>query len=249
MVFAKNENDYYLYYNGELVDEVVANNALFLDPGNSFDVSANNCNGLIDNPFQGYLDEIKLFDRFLSPIELTELSLFPDKIINQDTTIFLGDALQIATGESCSTSPSWSPTTGVDNPNILDPMLSPMQSTLYTLSLPGPNCSTSDTIQVNVIDPDSLICTDLLLPNAFTPNGDNLNDVFGISNEFIIEDLGRFEIFDRWGESVFYTTDKNITWDGSFKGKPVNPAMFLYVVSYTCKGQDFTKSGSISVLR
>ncbi len=249
IVFSRNDLDYFLYYNGELIDQERATKELVIDPINSFQVSNSACNGILDNSFQGFLDELIVYDEFLNPASLSTLSLFPDQIINQDTTIFLGDAVQVITGESCSTTPMWSPVAGVDNPTVLEPVLTPTESTTYTLDLPGQVCSTMDQIVVNVIDSDQLNCQELLLPNAFTPNGDQLNDLFGISNSFIIEDLKRFEIFDRWGEKVFETEDKNAQWDGYFRSQPVNPAMYLYVVSYVCLDEEYVKSGSVSVLR
>lgn len=249
IVISKSEETYFLYYNGVLAEEERAVKAFIIDPLHNMSISSSACNGIIDNAFTGVIDELRIYNRFLSILELEGLNEFPDQIVNQDTTIFLGDGIQIVTGESCSTSPSWTPTDGVDNPTVLDPFITPLESTTYTLNLPGSVCSTIDMISINVIDPSDLDCNSLLLPNAFTPNGDNLNDVFGISNEFIIEGLERFEIFDRWGEKVFEAGDKNQKWDGSFKGKAVNPAMFLYVVGYSCKGEDYVKSGNVSVLR
>lgn len=249
IVFSKSEETYFLYYNEVLAEENAAVKSFLMDPTHNMSISANGCLGIIDGPFTGVIDEFKIYNRFLTSLELESLNEYPDLILNQDTTIFLGDALQIVTGESCSNSPSWTPIDGVDNPSVLDPILAPSESTTYTLNLPGGTCSTQDVINVNVIDIDELDCTELLLPNAFTPNGDNLNDDFGISNEFIIDELERFDIYDRWGEKVFSTVNKNTKWDATFKGKAVNPAMFLYVIGYTCKDEDYVKSGNISVLR
>jgi len=249
IVFSKSAETYFLYYNGVLAEERAAVKSFLMDPMHNMSISSSGCLGIIDSPFSGVIDEFKVYNRFLTSIELEALNEYPDLIINQDTTIFLGDALQIVSGESCSTAPSWTPIDGVDNPTMLDPILTPTETTTYTLNLPGATCSTQDLINVNVIDLEELDCTDLLLPNAFTPNGDNLNDVFGISNEFIIDELKRFDIYDRWGERVFSTVNKNVKWDATFKGKEVNPAMFLYVIGYTCKDDDYVKSGNISVLR
>jgi len=56
------------------------------------------------------------------------------------------------------------------------------------------------------------------VPNAFTPNGDGLNDEFRIMNAGILE-LMEFKIYNRWGELVFETNDITKGWDGTFKGK------------------------------
>jgi gliding motility-associated-like protein len=111
------------------------------------------------------------------------------------------------------------------------------------------NCNTTDQITINVIDPNDLDCANLLLPNAFTPNNDQLNDRFGISSKFLIDELEYFEIYDRWGGKMWTATSKTDTWDGSFNGQSVNTGMYIYKVKYTCTGQEFVKVDNFSVIR
>jgi len=69
------------------------------------------------------------------------------------------------------------------------------------------------------------------MPNAFTPNGDGLNDCFGVSQ--IIKDslpFIDFAIFDRWGNKVFYTTNIADCWDGMYKGKLSDQANYVYYI-------------------
>ncbi len=70
------------------------------------------------------------------------------------------------------------------------------------------------------------------IPNAFTPNGDGLNDTF--KPEFIgFEPLRyRMEIYSRWGQLVFSTTDLSQAWNGLIDGKEAGPEVFVYVISY-----------------
>jgi len=100
-----------------------------------------------------------------------------------------------------------------------------------------------------VIDPEAIDCSLLLLPNAFTPNGDQLNDQFGISTLFLVDELAYFEVYDRWGGKMWSTTNKNNTWDGTFSGSLVNPGMYIYKVKYTCGGEEFLKVDNFSVIR
>lgn len=105
----------------------------------------------------------------------------------------------------------------------------------------GKSCS--DSISIYIQDKDKLDCKKLLLPNSFSPNGDDLNDNYGISNKFIIDELKSFEIFDRWGTRVFQTFDPNATWDGIYRNEKVNPDKFVYKVKYICKGEEHLKQG------
>lgn len=74
----------------------------------------------------------------------------------------------------------------------------------------------------------------VFVPTAFTPNGDNINDVLlthGETDAFILE----FKIFDAWGELVFeakdfYVGDENIYWDGIFRGKNMNNGSFVWYI-------------------
>ncbi|MBO6518362.1 MAG: gliding motility-associated C-terminal domain-containing protein, partial [Bacteroidia bacterium] len=113
----------------------------------------------------------------------------------------------------------------------------------------GIACSIVDSIRINVIDPDDLSCEEVFLPKAFTPNDDGLNDTYGISNPFAIQELISFEIFDRWGGRVFYTENPQDAWDGYFKGVPVNPGIMLYKVNYICEGEEKISTGSVTILR
>jgi gliding motility-associated-like protein len=68
----------------------------------------------------------------------------------------------------------------------------------------------------------------VFIPNIFSPNGDGRNDLFEIyGNKKGWKEM-EFYIFDRWGELVFKTTDKYFTWDGTFQGKELNPAVFVF---------------------
>jgi gliding motility-associated-like protein len=67
------------------------------------------------------------------------------------------------------------------------------------------------------------------LPNAFSPNGDGLNDVFKIGN-INFRRLVEFRIFDRWGKQVFETTNREEGWNGMVGGKAVNSDVYYYII-------------------
>jgi len=91
----------------------------------------------------------------------------------------------------------------------------------------------------------------LYLPNAITPGlGDGLNDYFLIP-ELSKGSINLFEIsiFNRWGELVFYSTDKNFQWNGEYKGKIYHQTVYTYIIEYTdYAGRPFRVTGSITVL-
>ena len=212
-------------------------------------VSNSACVGISEERLNGRIDEFKVFDRALSLAEINASYLFPDQVINADTTIFLGDALQINTGKSCATSINWSPAVGLDDDQIPNPIAAPLSTTTYEVRFTSAECDVMDEVTVNILDLDKIQCDSLLLPNAFTPNNDNINDEFGISNTFIIDEMESFKIMDRWGGIVFETNNKDIRWDGSVQGQETNPGMYLYKVNYTCQGESYVAVGNFSLIK
>jgi gliding motility-associated-like protein len=218
-------------------------------------VGSNNCNDTED--FNGFMDEIRLYNRALTRENIEDLYLSPDQIANgnkttttNDTTIYLGNSVQINLTKSCASNYSWSPATGVSDVNSPTPVITPTVTTTYGLTMSDQfPCIANDSIRITVIDPTTVDCKDILLPSAFTPNGDGLNDKYGISNPFVAGEILAFQIFDRWGNIVFETTDPLEKWDGSYKGQPVNPGVFLYRIRFRCKGEEGGISGSVTVLR
>ena len=92
---------------------------------------------------------------------------------------------------------------------------------------------------------------ELYLPNAITPSDfDGVNDYFSIP-ELNQRDMAMFEIaiFNRWGEMVYYSTDKNFKWNGEYRGEIQYQTIYNYVIRYTDKsGRPFRRAGSITVL-
>jgi gliding motility-associated-like protein len=91
-------------------------------------------------------------------------------------------------------------------------------------------------------------CCDLFMPNAFTPNADDLND--GISPRLDYStDLIEFSVFNRWGEKVFTTTQKEIKWDGYYKGVPCDLDTYYYIIRYQCRNELKIDKGEFQLIR
>jgi gliding motility-associated-like protein len=141
---------------------------------------------------------------------------------------------------------SWTPVTGLNNPAISNPIASPTVSTTYTVVGKDENgCADSASITVNVnFDGSNLYG----LPNAFTPNGDGLNDCFGIKYWGRVTELS-LSIYNRFGERVFYTNDASICWDGTYKGEPQNTDVYTYLVKAKTDCGNIDTKGIITLLR
>jgi gliding motility-associated-like protein len=105
-------------------------------------------------------------------------------------------------------------------------------------------CTTIDSIELK---PEP--CCSVMIPSAFTPNGDGLNDVFKI-NSVADQTINHFSVYNKFGERVFNTTLQSKGWDGTFRSKPCDVGVYFYYVSYTCaNGLEIVKKGDVSLIR
>jgi gliding motility-associated-like protein len=141
---------------------------------------------------------------------------------------------------------SWTPNLGLSNANIHNPTAFIETTTTYYVTVAEGDCLQQDSVTVRVVD---FICgrPTVYVPNAFTPNLDQANDWLYVRGNFITE--LNFKVFDRWGELVFETQDQSIGWNGYYKGKKVDPAVFVYYLRTVCEGGEiYFEEGNITVL-
>ncbi|MCU0448388.1 MAG: gliding motility-associated C-terminal domain-containing protein [Bernardetiaceae bacterium] len=87
-----------------------------------------------------------------------------------------------------------------------------------------------------------------ILPNAFSPNADGLNDTFGVRGQFITS--FRIQIFNRWGELIYFSEDLNARWNGEFNGKMVPAGEYAYVITgQDTQGRAITNKGILTVVK
>ena len=233
------------------------------------------------------------------------VALIKSPIVNagNDTELCEGNSIQLqSTTANTITRYQWSPPVGLSSTTIPDPIASPIQTTLYLLTVSDEKCKASDSIlitvnkkptadagtdkiiikgqsaklnglasgtdvsylwtpDINLTDITSLnsvatppvtqlytlnvyskkgcgsatdqtlvkVYNQLYIPNAFTPNGDGLNDTW------IIETLQAYpgaevKVYDRFGEKVFDNYGKNIAWDGRRKGESLLSGVYVYII-------------------
>ncbi|MFT4062821.1 MAG: gliding motility-associated C-terminal domain-containing protein [Edaphocola sp.] len=91
---------------------------------------------------------------------------------------------------------------------------------------------------------------ELLIPSAFSPNGDGQNDVFKIATGLTTEKLIEFRVFNRWGTVLFRTTDAQAGWDGHFNGQQQPVGVYGYVIKIGYSdGYVETYKGTVTLVR
>ncbi len=135
----------------------------------------------------------------------------------------------------------WSPTLGLDNPNIKNPRANPEFTTVYTLTIVGVGgCSAQASVKV-------IVLKDIFIPNVFSPNGDGKNDQWVIRN--IASYTGtKVQIFNRYGQKVFQSDNFISPWNGMLAGKSLPLGNYYYILDLANKSKSRYK-GSVTILR
>ncbi|MCB0584389.1 MAG: gliding motility-associated C-terminal domain-containing protein [Phaeodactylibacter sp.] len=244
-----------LYINGERVQLLTTANRLDVFNDGDLTIGNGDCKTATERPFKGLIDEIRVYNRALDDREIRDLYFAPDQIRKASAvvSVFLGESLDIQLTNTCADNFTWSPAQGVSDPFAPEPVITPIEKgeVLYTVAMADTisTCIATDSILIDVIDPNDLDCNAIFLPNAFTPNDDGLNDTYGISNPYSVQELLSFDIIDRWGNTVFSTTDPFERWDGSYRGQAVNSGVMRYQLNFICEGEEKVLTGTVSILR
>ena len=168
--------------------------------------------------------------------------------VGNDTSIAIGQPIQLFARDLSKSGFSeftWSPTTGLNNPLIQNPVAIIDQDVTYQVIAKDSNgCSSTDDIHIKVYKGP-----DIYVPNAFTPNGDGLNDVLRVI-PIGIEAFRYFVIYNRDGQKVFYTTKPDLGWDGKIGNLKQGTNSFVWVAEGTdYKGNLVKRTGTVILIR
>jgi len=183
--------------------------------------------------------------------ETPEIDPGVEQTINEGESIELGGN---PTGAE-DWSYSWTPISSLDDATSANPSASPTITTAYTLAVEDAfGCEAEATVIINVIEAEPpppvepIIEGEPFIPNIFSPNGDELNDILLVyGGPYTSFD---FEVFNRWGNSVFRSEDQKEGWDGIFKGDKAPSAVYYYQFRGThIRGEGVELSGNVTLIR
>jgi len=172
----------------------------------------------------------------------------PQGLQTHDTVLTAGQPYQLIAGAGdagAGNTFKWWPVTALDNPYIANPVTTAGENITYTVQIKnGFGCSLTDTIRLTYYKGP-----DIYLPNAFTPNGDGLNDIlrpFAVG----MKKLEYFRVFNRLGNIVFKTETFMAGWDGMVNGSLAPAGTYIYEVNgIDSNNKRVVKKGTIVLIR
>jgi gliding motility-associated-like protein len=167
------------------------------------------------------------------------ISAGPDKtIVDGDQVILEGSANNVATL-------AWTPATGLTGANTLTPFAKPTTTTTYTLTVKNTDgCTSTDNAVVSVIP----YC--LKVMEAFTPNGDGMNDKWLVTAGGACTSNVSVTVFNRYGNTVYKNDHYQNNWDGQYNDKSLPDGTYYYSILYTLiNGNMVSLKGNVTILR
>ncbi len=174
--------------------------------------------------------------------------------VEGDGVIRLGDSVQLAAQANVPLDSldliDWEPDSLLSCDGCPTPFAHPLQTTTFSVTITSNGCTDSDqqTLIVRRVIP-------IYLPNAFSPNGDGVNDVFMVQAGSQVERIRSFLVFDRWGEIVFQffdfpPNDPEYAWDGQHRGRIANQDVYTWFVEVQFPdGTSEVLEGDVTVVR
>lgn len=175
-----------------------------------------------------------------------QINLFSFDVFPSSATINPGESIQL--NASGAIAYSWSPSASLNCSDCSNPIATPLENTMYVIVGENESGCVDTTIVYITIEEDEF----LYIPNTFTPDGDEFNHTFQPIYSDAFDDLNyELTIFNRWGEVIFQTNNKNIGWDGSYNGVLQPNGVYTYSVQLKRKSNDSVKTyhGHINLLK
>ncbi len=145
----------------------------------------------------------------------------------------------------------WTPTTDLNCSDCPEPVAHLKNDITYAVEITSAyNCKATDTIQIKVFCKSAQV----FIPNAFSPDGDGINDVLMVRATGIAM-VKSFRVFNRWGQLVFERNnfapnEPSFGWDGRVRGVPQPPGVYVYTAEVICENNvPYTYKGNTTILK
>ena len=169
--------------------------------------------------------------------------------VNPEPTVYAGPGASILAGGQVVLAAKaigdgitylWTPATGLSSDTVLNPLATPLITTAYQLAATNADgCTAVSSVTINVLQSP-------VVPNAFTPNGDGVNDTWDIKY-LDTQPNCTVDIFNRYGEKVYTSVGYPVPWDGRYKGKELPTGVYYYIINP--KSGRSVISGYVTIIR
>ncbi len=171
------------------------------------------------------------------------ITIIPSPVVNAgpDLYVLQNESTVInATAPGTDLKYKWFPPTFLDYDTLLKPVCTPAYDTYYTLTVTGEGgCRNNSQVAVKILRSP-------LIPNAFSPNGDGINDTWGIKYLALYPNCD-VRVFNRYGQLIFHSIGYNHPWDGTYKGQLMPVGVYCYIIDTKRQKNLFT--GIVTLMR
>ena len=178
-------------------------------------------------------------DVWVRVLALPQVDAGPDTLVFAQTQGLLSATTDAQNGY-------WLPENSLFDPLSRSTLVAPSKDTrYYFVAISDSGCRNMDSVLVRV-EVNAL----LLIPTAFSPNNDGVNDLFRIVTFLNVSKINTFTVFNRWGEQVFQTDQAEEGWDGTFRGQPQPAGVYVWYIQATDpRGEAIFRKGNITLVR
>jgi gliding motility-associated-like protein len=180
--------------------------------------------------------------------ELVYVTPPPVVFAGDDTAVLAGqpvplDAIDV--NNSGFTQYAWSPASGLNTAVVQDPIAQITGNITYTVvATTADGCSGTGSITIDVA-----AYSDIIVPNAFTPNNDGHNDILKV-DAIGIRDFKYFSVYNRWGQEIFTTSNQGIGWDGTRGGRAQDAGVYVWAaMGLDFSGKQVLRKGTVILIR
>lgn len=177
--------------------------------------------------------------------QMVNIGVYPAATINMPDSVkvYHGEVYHLEPNTNCSYF-SWFPPAGISSTSVSDPDFNPLVRTRYFVTAStGHGCTTKDSIDILIEE------TVIDMPNAFAPGSGGPNGEFKPSKRGIAK-LNSFNIYNRWGQKVYESTNIEKGWDGTFNDKAQPMGVYVYMIDFvTDAGNAIVKQGNVTLIR
>jgi len=232
----------------------IAASTATINPTICSDTSYQLANGTIINTTGIYHDTLVATNGCDSIITINlTVNIIPNVTISPNITIVQGDSVNLsATGGGIY---NWTPTTNLSSVNTDTTTAFPTQTTTYCVIITdNKGCTSSACVTITVSDLPCIAPDKFEIPNAFSPNGDNINDEFCLQGWTPCNEEFLVVIYNRWGQKVYESLNPNFCWNGKNQDAGAHlpdGQVFVYYIKAKYVGSDTTieKKGNITLIK